>query len=116
MYDRKWLELQIVRLGEKYPDRVGLYGEMRTHDCSDHCISGQIVHDTIGCNGRYGDFQFWTELDDNNCWQLLVDMVNMNNAGVKWGEIPIRLGLVPGEQPAVPVHVDVAEAMEAVHA
>lgn len=95
MYDRKWLETQIVRMGEKYPERVGLADRRCNEDCSDHCILGQIDHDHGRCmiRGTCIIYRY------DEALHLASSAAGLNNAGVPWGEIPKRLGLVPGEQP-----------------
>lgn len=97
--DRSELATWIVRMGEKYPDRVGLKGLMATEDCSDHCISGQILHDLGHCKGK----SYVARVPFSITWGatcLSQRAASLNNDGVPWGEIPKRLGLVPGEIPA----------------
>lgn len=96
---RSELATWIVRMGERFPDRVGLPFVMATPDCSDHCIAGQISHDSGTCKGQRGwifhwpDFMAWPE----DAVSLMSKAVHMNNAGARWRDIPIELGLVPGE-------------------
>jgi hypothetical protein len=105
----KELELHLVNLAERYPERVGLPHELNNPDCSDHCIMGQIAHDRGICIGQIGTRM---ELDQAFEWgydplrrpspmrTLSVFAVKLNNAGVPWGQIPKCLGIVQGEQPA----------------
>ena len=102
---QKELEIAIVRMGEKYPTRIGLWSAMHNADCTDHCIAGQIAHDGGAC--RRGvvlrrDHPLYAGIanQDTDFRALVFEMVNLNNEGVPWGEIPKRLGLVPGEAPA----------------
>lgn len=95
--DRKWLEMQIVRCGERWPERVGCNG--RFQDSSgDRCILGQIASDagvvpeSIECA-----MMFFGRSDDVR--ELARQAATLNNQGVAWGEIPKQLGLVPGELP-----------------
>lgn len=93
---RKELELHLVRLAEKYPDRIGLPNIRANADCSNHCILGQIDHDTIGCVApHYG--HIYAKAD--GAWNLATKAADLNNAGMPWGEIPKLLGIVPGEVP-----------------
>lgn len=89
----KELELAIVRVAEKWPDRVGLAWVREQN--GDMCILGQIGHDLL-CDPW---FCAWEVFDTGPAFQLAVRAVAENNVGTPWGQIPIRLGLVPGEQP-----------------
>lgn len=102
MYDRKWLELQIVRLGEKYPDRVGMRYALTDHR-GDHCIVGQILHDHDACpctpSHRAVPSRYYAMMGSPNARyrELWNAAVRLNNDGYAWGQIPKLLGLVPGE-------------------
>lgn len=89
----KELETWIVRMGEKYPERVGLKG-WRENALGETCILGQI-----GIESREGA---WFESGVSGS-RLDWDVAALNNVGIPWGKIPQALGLVPGEQPAEPI-------------
>lgn len=90
------LELGIIRCAERWPDRVGLYGELSNADDSDRCIWGQMIHDFFGSSTAHGK---WKAAYGNSGHAILLNAIRLNNAGTPWGEIPRLLGLVPGEQP-----------------
>ena len=100
MRDIKWLATQIVRMGERYPDRVGLRMRAKTANCSDHCIMGQIIHDHGGCGGLFTDI-WGVPGNATDYIDLLRSTIKLNNDGVRWGEIPLRLGLIPGEMETI---------------
>jgi len=95
------LEIGLVRCAERWPDRVGLTGRFNVHDCSDHCILGQIIHDLgLCCKVDHFYFVYGTTdeaLISDNC--LAYRAATLNNQGVPWGHFPKLLGLVPGKQP-----------------
>ena len=99
------LKLGLVRAAERYPDRVGLFGRMCNGDHTDHCILGQVAFDAGVCNGQAGMSQnlFWHMGDEPSCLRSRVQ--ELNDRQVPWREIVLKLGLVPGEQPAVKVPV-----------
>lgn len=94
----------IIRCGEREPNRIGLRGRLSNANlfdgrpCTDHCVMGQFLHD-LGCC----DFKNAVLNDpDGSAHEIWFEAVQLNNAGVRWGEIPKQLGLVPGESPAEP--------------
>lgn len=84
------LAMAIVRLGERFPDRVGLRGSWY-HE-GDHCLIGMVLHEA---DRRFNSMCFEPEAQ-----ALMTAAIGENDAGTPWGEIPKRLGLVPGEAPA----------------
>ncbi len=106
MVDRRWLELKLVQLGERYPERVGARGRLGVH--GDHCIVGEIMCEAGSCgewNGNADTFSVAASFDPG-FKVLWAQAVALNNQGVAWGAIPRLLGLVPGEAP-VPTTVTV---------
>lgn len=77
MYSRDWLAGEIVKLGEKYPDLVA-------PPRWSQCIVGTISHGagTVGIIGYTPD-----------AVELACSAVVLNDSGVPWGQIPVRLGL-----------------------
>lgn len=89
----KELELEIVRCCEREPDRVGLRccsaSTYPSDPGADRCILGQAMFNLTGyAFASYSPRSSGTEA-----------AMNLNNAGVPWGQIPKRAGLVPGEWP-----------------
>jgi hypothetical protein len=87
---QKDLELAIVRMAERFPTRIGPKHWGR---CDNHCLIGQIFHDAVG--GCY----LPSSENSLEASTLALAAAAFNDAGVPWGEIPKRLGLVPGEAP-----------------
>lgn len=99
MITLKQLQYELVRCAEKEPERVGLKNLMAAHGCSDHCILGQVRHNTEGC----GDLMWVTNMfvqGGREQQDLIIRAADLNNEGKPWGQIVRELGLVPGEQPA----------------
>ncbi len=102
---RDELAIWIVRMGEKYPKRIGISGLFRAHPSSHHdfCILGQIGVDG-GVSTSLEEVAFCKAIGLVTGWSfnepLARAAANANDAGMPWGEIPLALGLVPGEQPA----------------
>ena len=96
--DRKWLEVQIVRMGEKYPDRVGIPRNFRDKQ-ENTCILGQIWVEA-GAKDWPGEmfYAFGNRTaEEVAVCNLASGAARLNNEGVPWGQIPKMLGLVPGE-------------------
>ena len=101
--NKRELELRLINVAERFPTRVGLRGSYRTANCLDHCIQGQILHDLGLCDGltSFPDLLTASAISQGTM-ALAGEAATLNDEGVPWGEIPKRLGLVPGElQPEV---------------
>lgn len=95
VYDLKWFETQIVRVAERNPEHVGARNVLR--DASGNmCILGKIIFDATGDVANHTVHQQLWMASPN----LMQRLCALNNSGMKWGEIPKALRLVPGEQPA----------------
>ena len=102
MLTLKQFELGIIRLAEKYPDRISRnFGG----PCDDHCIVHQLAHNAGSCWNEASLMGRWNGNWVNpEVFPLLSICVNLNNQHIPWGLIPRLAGIVPGEQPAeVPV-------------
>ena len=86
---RRELELAMVRIGERYPDTVLTLSGVPGRGCF-----VDVVARSIGL--RFG----WVSRQLNPHGILCRDAYILNDRGFRWGQIPVRLGLVPGEQPA----------------
>lgn len=110
MYDRKWLEQEIVRLAEKFPDRTAPFIGIGWGNCGPqgHCIVGQIAHDHGLCRTNPGSLQ----LDSIETYRLQQNAMAANDEGMQWGLIPAKLGLL---RPAVDTEANrvKVEAMKA---
>lgn len=103
--DKKWLEYQIIKMAEKYPDRVGprRYGTTP----NTHCIVAQAIHDATGggcCAYKYSKERATTArvitsilAEDSATLKFAIEIARLNDAGHTWGEIPKLAGIVPGE-------------------
>lgn len=101
----KELETWIVRMGEKYPDRVGP-SVSRTIISGERCLLGQVCFE-LGAD--FDDFTDVTNYIGSSAKTLAYSAAGLNDKRVPWGQIPKRLGLIPGEQPA---ELPVAEPAE----
>jgi len=91
----KELELAIVRVAEKWPDRIGPYGFIG--DCDSHCLLGQVLHDAGLCREINSILTHIPGANQRGTFSRRVSI--LNDRRLPWGQIPIKLGLVPGEQP-----------------
>jgi hypothetical protein len=103
---RKELELALVRVAEKYPDRVGLKGIYHDYgvDGGEHCMIGMVDFQLTGdaCPGVFHRLtgKYFPEDVDPEIMMLFKHVGTLNDSGMPWGQIVKELGLVPGEQPA----------------
>jgi len=100
------LELELIRCAEREPERIGnqdnfFYMRFGTHgNKQDACILGQVA---LNLGIEFGDVVGASKLfyvgSEDSIHDLASRAAELNNNGVKWGEIPKRLGIVPGESP-----------------
>lgn len=117
MLTRRSIEIGLIRVAERYPDRVGVSGHFFL-DGEVGCILGAIAAG-VGIDSNWDAREYFYGHEDYELRALASSAANLNNSGIPWGEIPRLLGLVPGEKPAEveseepvsePVQVTVASA------
>jgi hypothetical protein len=92
---RQELATWIVRMGEKYPERIGRKGLWVDND-GNACLIGEICV-ALGAPRKWPAMEGVLVASGIRELILAVDAQILNDAGVPWGEIPKRLGLIPGE-------------------
>ena len=98
------IKLGLIRCAERWPERVGPRGWTRGKD--DYCIAGQVLVDAglfmydergKGLVRSYPSQSLYEQTME------AIDLVGaamiLNDSGMPWRQIVLRLGLVPGEQP-----------------
>jgi hypothetical protein len=84
----KALELEVVRVAERHPNRIGPRRAFTSED-GYRCLVGEACFNLIG--------------HGTPAWSVnarLWDVARNNDRGIPWGQIPKLVGLVPGEDPA----------------
>lgn len=113
----KELELAIVRVAEKWPDRRFYPKSVTQLNPWQACILGQIAADAGWPHIHADVFTDWSfKRAASPAHKLARAAQLLNDLGTPWGQIPIKLGLVPGEQPAQEPQSAIEPIEEKVHA
>lgn len=101
-YTKEWLEGKIWDMADRYPTMVAANSWTT-------CIMGRIILEEAraGCGTDAFERVRRTLLISAATSNLTARAMNLNDSGMKWGEIPMRLGLkAPAEVVKVPVVVE----------
>lgn len=95
-FTRKWLEYKIVQAAERFPKRVGPIGWGSAW--SGRCMLGFIAQEASEINAyRQVNEKFMDFITRDSLNSFTDKVIALNDSKMPWGEIPLKLGLVPGE-------------------
>ena len=108
------MKTALVRAAERWPDSRIVKNGVEPYTCDQgsivvNCLVGTALHDLTDPKFAYWPAPADLPIDERAA-SLIREVVLLNDDGVLWRDIVLRLGLIPGEQPAEQDVVELSHA------